>query len=111
MVAASARPARKALTSQHSFTFGPNICSMLTTVVMGCRAGSVPTTVLNLHYASDLTSAGPSWIKKGRGEFPGGLVERTLTTIHEDVGLIPGLACWVGDPALPGSCGAGRRCS
>ena len=43
------------------------------------------------------------WLKnQGKGVYHGSVV-MNLTSIHEDMGLIPGLVQWVEDPALPGA--------
>ena len=44
---------------------------------------------------------------RGRSSY-GGAVVTNLMSIHEDVGLIPGLAQWVNDQPTV-SCGVGRR--
>ena len=43
----------------------------------------------------------PNPLKLFFSEFCCGSVVMNLTSIHEDVGWIPGLAQWVKDPALP----------
>ena len=42
--------------------------------------------------------------------FHRGSVEMNPTSIHEDMGLIPGLAQWVKGFGVPVSCGVGHIC-
>ena len=48
-----------------------------------------------------IPSTTASKIQKNRSSRHG-LAEMNLTSIHEDSGLIPGLAQWVNDPCLMG---------
>ena len=43
----------------------------------------------------------PAFKRLKLGSSCGGAAEMNPTSIHEDVGLIPGLVQWAGDPVLP----------
>ena len=50
-----------------------------------------------------------SFVNPRNGSSHCGSAVMNPTSIHEDVGLIPGLAQWIKDPAFAMSCGVGRR--
>ena len=50
-----------------------------------------------------------SWMKSAQRSPHCGSVKTYLTSIHEDTRSTPDLTQWVKDPALPVSCGVGRR--
>ena len=54
--------------------------------------------IIHILYIYKKTKKFLKMVKKGNSHF--GTVETSPTSIHEDVGLIPGLTQWVEDPAL-----------
>ena len=67
---------------------------------LNCRLGNREWLFLVLQYDRDHLFPCMAIKEQKVGSSHRGTVETTLTSIHEEVGLIPGFAQWVGDLAL-----------